>query len=223
MIKEYVDVLLKDKDTHSLIIVGMPGLGKSSEIIKCLKDAGLERDTNFIYNTGFTTPLAMFRLLEMVQNLEDPKVVVFDDVDNLLTNKICLGILKGATAEVDGIRTVSYLSTRNDSNFFTFGGKVIIILNKVPKNVAIDAIIDRSILYKIELKKDELEEYIEDNLMSMYPTLSNNEKLDVWNKIKIFNGLENFSFRTVKRAFAMFQNNKDNWMQLFKKSLIKKQ
>ena len=56
----------------------------------------------------------------------------------------------------------------------------------------------------------------------MYPDLNNEEKLDVWNKIKVFSGLNNFSFRTVKRAYAMYNNNKEDWYNLFKRSLRSK-
>lgn len=222
MIGQYVNTLIKS-DVHLLVVVGPSGIGKSSKVIDTLKEMGYQEGLHFIYETGYITPLAMFRSLAQVRMLEPPKLLIYDDVDGILKNKVSVGILKGALADVRGVRTVSYQSStsREIKQHFEYDGKVILILNEVGKNSYIEPLLDRGIFYNIELRKGELEMHIENNLSSMYPTLNKEERDEVWNKIKIFTDLERFSFRTVKRAFAFYQNNKEGWYQLFKKSLNK--
>lgn len=222
-IRDYVDVLL-NSDVHLFILVGPPGIGKSSEVLKHIQEMGLVENVHFAYETGYLTPLAVFRSLARIRMLEGPKLIIYDDVDSILKNKVSVGILKGALADVRGVRTVSYQSTtsKEKDQSFIFDGKCILILNDIAKNDAIKPFLDRGIFYNVELKKGELEEYIEHHLPIMYPNLNNEDRLDVWNKIKVFIELENFSFRTVKRAFAMFKNNKKEWLNMFKQSLIKK-
>ena len=223
MIGQYVDVLV-NSDVHLLVITGPPGIGKSSEVLKHLTEMGFIEGINYLYETGYITPLAMFRSLAQSRTLEGPKILIYDDIDSILKNKVSVGILKGALADVRGVRTVSYQSTtsRDKDQSFEFGGKVILILNGIAKNSTIEPLLDRGIYYNIELHKGELETHIESHLSSMFPTLNAEEKVDVWNKIKVFTSLENFSFRTVKRAMAMYKSDKVNWYKMFKQSLNKK-
>lgn len=222
IISEYVDVLING-DVHLLVLVGMPGIGKSSKVLEHIQQMGLVENIHFQYEAGYMTPLAMFRSLAQVRILARPKLIIYDDIDSILKNKVSVGILKGALADVRGIRTVSYKSTtsKDKDQSFEFDGKVIIILNDISNNEFIESLLDRGIFYNVQLAKGELEEHIESNLSSMYPNFNNEERLSVWSKIKIFTGLNGFSFRTVKRAYAMYKNNKEGWYHLFKKSLNK--
>ena len=223
LIKEYIDVLL-DSDVYLLIISGPPGIGKSSEVLKHIQEMGYVEGIHFIYETGYMTPLAMFRSLAQSRMLDSPRLLIYDDIDSILKNKVSVGILKGALADVRGVRTVSYQSStsKEKNQSFNFDGRVILILNDILNNKAIEPLIDRGIFYNIQLKKGELEIYIENSLASMYPTVNAKERNDVWDKIKIFTELENFSFRTIKRAFAFYKTNKEGWYTLFKRSLNKK-
>lgn len=146
MIGEYVDVLLKS-DVHLLVITGPPGIGKSREVLKHLTEKGLVEGTHFVYETGYITPLAMFRSLAQARILEGPKVLIYDDIDSILKNKVSVGILKGALADVRGVRTVSYQSTtsRDKDQSFEFEGKIILILNGIAKNSALEPVLDREI------------------------------------------------------------------------------
>lgn len=184
---------------------------------------GLEEGIHYKYETGYMTPLAMFRSLAQVRVLDDPKLIIYDDIDSILKNKVSVGVLKGALADVRGVRTVSYQSStsREANQSFEYDGKVILILNGFGKNNFIEPLLDRGIFYNIELRKGELAMHIENNLASMYPTLDKEDRDEVWNKIKMFTELENFSFRTIRRAFAFYKNNKGEWLKLFKKSLRK--
>lgn len=224
IIERYVDVLL-NSDIHLLVISGPPGIGKSSNVLRHITEMGLVEGMHFMYETGYMTPLAMFKSLAKSRLLENPKLLIYDDIDSILKNKVSVGILKGALADVRGTRTVSYQSTKSTDKdqTFEFAGKVILILNDVKNSSFIEPLLDRGIYYNIQLRKDELEHHIENNLVSMFPTMDNDAKRMVWDRIKIFTGLEHFSLRTIRRAFEMYKNNKDDWFLLFKKSLRTKE
>ena len=219
-IDSYIDVLL-NSDIHLLIIGGPPGVGKSSEVLKYIQEMGFIEDEHFVYETGYITPLALFRSLSKSRILQEPKLIIYDDIDSILKNKISIGILKGALADVRGVRTVSYQSSTSKDNdqSFEFNGKVILILNDIGNNKMIEPLLDRGIFYNIELSKQELGTHIEECLVSMFPTMDKEEKDNVWKQMKVFMGLGNFSIRTVNRGFAMYKNNKEEWYRLFKKSL----
>src|SRR3990167_10824477 len=98
IIDEYIDVLL-NSDVHLLVICGPPGMGKSSEVLKHIQKMGLIEGIHFVYETGYMTPLAMFRSLAQARVLESPKLLIYDDIDSILKNKVSIGILKGALAD----------------------------------------------------------------------------------------------------------------------------
>ena len=87
LIKEYVSVLLGSDDTPALIIKDKRGgIGKTYEILECLKEHKLKQNKDFVYVNGQITPLALFKTLSRYQS----KIIVMDDIEGVLSNKISL-------------------------------------------------------------------------------------------------------------------------------------
>jgi hypothetical protein len=160
--------------------------------------------------------------LNRSRTLELPKLLIFDDIDNLLKSKVSVAILKGALAEARGKRIVSYDSTaRNEGErHFEYLGKVILILNAFSGTGVLDPLIDRGIYFNIELETEELIEYIEDKILPTFE-LNGNELSKVWGMVKRFADSPNFSIRSVNKAVSFYKHNPDKWYQLFTKSLKK--
>lgn len=79
----------------SLVITGDPGIGKTFGVLKALKG------TDFIHQKGsITSEQNLYRLL--YSNNDPNRIIVFDDLDTILTNKEMANILKGALDSTEG-------------------------------------------------------------------------------------------------------------------------
>lgn len=220
IIEKYMDVLL-NSDIHSLVVKSLPGMGKTTTILNKLGSLGLEEGVHYIYVTGYMTPLKLYDTLSKSRTLDTPKLLVLDDLDSILKNRTSIALLKGALAEARGKRIVSYESSaRNaDVRHFEFTGKVILIVNNLVKSNIIESLLDRGIFYDMEIDQTELATYIELNMPSMYQRLSLDEKKSIWGKVKRLIDSPNFSLRALNRAFAFYQNDPENWYELWLKTM----
>lgn len=223
LIEKYMDVLL-NSDVHCIIIKGPAGVGKTSTVLSKLKDMGLEEDMHYVYITGYMTPLKLYESLSKSRILDGPKLLIYDDIDALFKNKTSVALLKSALSEARGKRVVSYESGAKSENSrsFEFTGKVILILNSIIKNNTIEPLLDRGIFYEIELEPADIALYIEEHLESMYPSLGRDVKGIIWDKVRRFVDSPNFSLRILNRAFAFYEHDKENWYQMFVKTINKK-
>lgn len=217
-INEYIDILIDRDEIYSLIISAPAGLGKTSAVLNKMRKMGFIENQNYIYISGHVTPLRLFRIMYNTRSLEPPSIVIFDDVDSLLDNKVSLNLLKSALSESRGKRMVSYESTKStdvDVGQFEFKSKVIILTNNLSNNKNLQPLLDRGIVYDFNTSPEELSEYITANLVSMYPTLDKEERDNVWGKVRRFTNEPGFSFRSLHRAFSFYKHNKDEWYQMF--------
>lgn len=222
-IKRYVDILVRSEDTYLFILSSPAGLGKTTTVLGRLKSLGLEDNKNYIYVNGHMTPLRLFDFLRASNVLDDPKIIVFDDVDALLANKTSLAIMKAAlSTSVNGKRIVSYeSSTGANAGSFEIKTKVILITNNLSQNKALKPLTDRGIVYDLEASPEELAEYIERNLESFGGKLEIEEKVKVWEKVHRFIDVPGFSLRALDRAMAFRKTDKENWYELFVRTLKK--
>jgi hypothetical protein len=223
LIENYIDVLLSS-NTHCLVIKGPSGISKTTTVLNKLSSIGLSEGDHYLYVTGYITPLKLFETLAKSRMLDEPRVMIFDDVDSIFTNKTSVALLKSALAEARGKRVVSYeSSSRNgQARSFEFTGKVILIVNGFVKNNTIQPLLDRGIFYEIEPDVQELGIYIESNMASMYDRFSDDERSSVWNKVKRFLDNPNFSLRSLNRAFNFYRHNPENWYALWIKTIKSK-
>ena len=156
------------------IITGEGGLGKSYTIMKTLKTnnmvdvsdiskfpAGSVLGSNtFIRVKGYSTAKGLYRTL--YEN--NGRVIVLDDCDSVLVDKVALNLLKGALDSYDE-RIISWNADMKDEDLprsFNFTGRVIFISN-MAKNQFDQALRTRSMMVDLEMtatQKVERMEYI---------------------------------------------------------------
>lgn len=156
------------------IITGEGGLGKSYTIMKTLRDnnmvdisdiskfpAGSVLNNNsFIRVKGYSTAKGLYRTLYENNN----RVIVLDDCDSVLVDKVALNLLKGALDSYDE-RIISWNADIKDEDLprsFNFTGRVIFISN-MAKDQFDQALRTRSMIVDLEMtaqQKVERMEYI---------------------------------------------------------------
>lgn len=222
LLKEYVRMLIKS-DTTSLVVKGNSGIGKSYSIVAELENLGLKENINFTYITGYVTPLQLYNIILRSTILEAPKLLVFDDIDALVTNKISIALLKSALWEVRGKRVVSYHSSSSKVEglpSIEFEGKICLVLNDLKQENAFGKpLLDRTIVFDMSLTHKEVIEYIDTILQDIQSPLKKQDKKEVWGQIKKFSVNPRFSVRSVVKAFNFYHNNKKHWYPMFVSSL----
>ena len=222
LLTTYVDMLVQS-DMTSLIIKGNGGIGKSFVVIKELNRLGLKEGINYKYISGHMTPLKLFETIMQSVTLEAPKLLIFDDIDSLITNKTSIALLKASLWGVNSKRTVTYSSnSRDDSEpvSIDFEGKVLLILNDLKQERTFGKpLLDRCVTFDMTLSHKELIEYIDVILPDIQIPLKLETKKEIWQQIKIFSTNERFSVRSVVKAFQFYKYDKKTWVPLFINSL----
>ncbi len=221
ILKSYVKELIESQ-TNSLIVKGTAGIGKTYTILKTLEEMGLKEQIHYIYFTGYTTPLQLFNTLSRSTSLEFPKLFIFDDLEGIINNKLCVAMLKSGLWEARGRRVITYNTSSSkvkNKGVCEFNGKMLLILNSIrEENTIGESLIDRGLYYCLDLTTAEITAYIENIISEMETSLNQDERFEVWRKIKILAHHDRFSLRSVSRAFSFYKNN-SNWFDLFIHSL----
>lgn len=222
LLKEYVQMLVKS-DITSLVVKGNGGIGKSYSIMSELESMGFTEGVNYIYVTGYVTPLQLYNIILRSTTLEAPKLLVFDDIDALVTNKISIALLKSALWEVRGKRIVSYHSSSSKIEglpSIEFEGKICLVLNDLKQENAFGKpLLDRTIVFDMSLTHKEVIEYVDMILPDIKSPLKIEERKEIWKQIKKFSVNPRFSVRSVVKAFSFYKNNKKHWYPMFISSL----
>jgi hypothetical protein len=138
--------MVADRTSPSLLVTGEGGLGKTYTVNKALKDADLqnasemigygsddvlmEHQSRRVYSVvkGYSTAKGLYRTLYENRN----RVLVLDDVDNVLRDPVALNLLKGALDSYDK-RIISWnAESSGDDDLprsFEFRGGIIFISN----------------------------------------------------------------------------------------------
>jgi hypothetical protein len=132
----FIDLLLSgSKTTHGAIIYGCAGIGKSHRVQAALAARG----RGFVLFNSYSTPLSLYEILW----LHRKETVVLDDVNTLLKDPKAVAILKAALYSVAGAgaRMITYSTTskvleeRGIPARFIFEGRIILILNEIPRTI----------------------------------------------------------------------------------------
>jgi hypothetical protein len=201
----FIKFSLKGNGTGGLLY-GKPGFGKTHALFQALAEYGLGK--NFLYATNYYTPLSFFELLRD----NSDKIIVCDDAENILENKLSSNFLRSALWKNNGHRFITY-STSKKKTTFEFKGKIILIANYLPKRIA--PIADRVPTYEYNLTREELLSIIERNLVNKeYKNLSFKDRKEIFEHIKNYKNNDSLSLRTfIKMADAM-SFDRNNWRSL---------
>ena len=114
--------------TPSLIVTGEGGLGKTHSVTETIKSNDLS-DDEYIFFKGYSTARGLYNTLYD----NNGKLIIFDDCDSVLDDKVALNILKSALDSYEK-RTISWMAKMNKNDEypqqFEFTGRIIFISNK---------------------------------------------------------------------------------------------
>lgn len=190
-----------NKTSVSLIITGEGGLGKSYTVKREIFRKQLSKEQDYVIIKGFSTPRGLYRTL--FEN--NDKLIVFDDCDEVLEDKIAKNLLKGALDSYDE-REIHWITKTTDESLpdsFRFEGRVIFISNMSQDRIE-QAILSRSMCIDLTMSNDDKlkrMEWIANNskdFMAAYPKNYILESLDL---IKEHLGeIREFSLRSLEKV-----------------------
>lgn len=128
------------QDINLLLIESKGGLGKTRHAKQAVKGKP------FHYISGHITPLEFYN--QLYENRG--KLIILDDVDMLLKNKLCVSIMK-QLCETEKIKTLQYNTSRGSiaPEKFTTTSKVLLLANDIKQsNKDMEALLTRGIHIK---------------------------------------------------------------------------
>lgn len=120
--------MVVNNSTPSLIVTGEGGLGKTHSVTETIKSNDLS-DGEYIFFKGYSTARGLYNTLYD----NNGKLIIFDDCDSVLDDKVALNILKSALDSYE-TRKISWVAKMNKNDEypqqFEFTGRIIFISNK---------------------------------------------------------------------------------------------
>lgn len=212
LLREYVKMVCKGNAT-GLICIGETGIGKSFNILKALK----ESDKEFVYCSGFTTPLEFYIFL--FENRD--KIIFLDDTKNVLKNEVSLELLKSALFSPTEKRIIRYSSTSPRLRYpheFIFNGGIILAINNLTQqqNEDLRAVLDRVLFFNVKFSYQEKLQILADLIKLSYKELSEQERKFIFNWIKEHTNEAtiNLNFRLLFKLYEVFRYNKEKFDSL---------
>ena len=194
----------------SAIITGEGGLGKTYTVNRELMRKKLVKGDDYHIVKGFTTPKGLYRTL--FEN--NGKIVIFDDCDEALEDKIAKNILKGALDSYD-VREISWITHMSDDSglpdSFEFTGQCIFISNMGKDDIE-QALISRSLSVDVTMSAEEKVERMEFIIKSpdFMPVYKMQMKQDAVQIIKDnLADVRELSLRSVEKVVKVLAGDKD--------------
>jgi hypothetical protein len=197
--------------TPSLVVVGEGGLGKTHSVKQAIKDCVLYED-EFVFFKGYSTARGLYNALYD----NNGKLIVFDDCDSVLEDKVALNILKSALDSYDE-REITWMAKMNKSDDypskFTFTGRIIFISNK--KKSSIDqAVLSRSLCVDLDMTSDDKINRMRHILSAVLPEYSMNVKLEALEFLDEVKESADLNMRTLIMVTKMADCYPDTWRDM---------
>lgn len=196
--------------TPSLILVGEGGLGKTHSVMSFIEDCGLQ-PVEYVVFKGYSTARGLYNTLYD----NNGKLIIFDDCDSILEDKVALNILKSALDSYSK-RTISWMAKMNKSDEypqqFDFTGRVIFISNKAKSSID-GAILSRSLTVDLSMTPDEKIERMSHILPGILPEYSDEVKSDALSFLAENKSSANLNLRTLIMVIKMRHSN-SNWRDM---------
>lgn len=197
--------------TPSLIIVGEGGLGKSFSVTQSIKENDLF-NYEYVFFKGYSTARGLYNTL--FDN--NGKLIIFDDCDSVLDDKVAVNILKSALDSYDK-RTISWMTKMNKNDEypqqFDFTGRIIFISNKSKEKID-EAILTRSLTVDLTMTPDDKVARMESILESILPEYSMHVKQDALEFLKSVKDEVSLNMRMLIMVAKMRLMYPDTWKNL---------
>jgi hypothetical protein len=199
--------------TPSLVITGEGGLGKTYTVNKTIEDLNLQPN-EYISFKGYSTARGLYNTL--FDN--NGKLIIFDDCDSVLEDKIAINILKSALDSYE-TRKISWMAKMNKNdeypNQFEFTGRIIFISNKNRSKID-TAILSRSLVVDVSMTPDEKIERMMYIISDILPEYDLSFKMDALNFLNDFKNECELTIRSLIKITKIRYSFPDNWMNLAK-------
>jgi hypothetical protein len=198
-------------NTPSLIVTGEGGLGKTHTVTETIKELNLE-DNDWVTFKGYSTARGLYNTLFD----HNGKLIVFDDCDSVLEDKVALNILKSALDSYE-TRQITWMAkmTKSDEypNQFNFTGRVIFISNKDRSKID-GAILSRSLTVDLSMSPQEKIERMSFILPRILPTVPLDVKVDALNFLDQNKDSAQLNLRTLIMVSKIRRQFPDSWQDL---------
>ena len=197
--------------TPSLVVLGEGGLGKSYSVTKTIEANDLESD-EYVFFKGYSTARGLYNTLYD----NNGKLIVFDDCDSVLDDKVAVNILKSALDSYDK-RTISWMSKVSKSDeypqHFDFTGRIIFISNKSKEKID-EAILTRSLTVDLTMTPDDKISRMEAILGSILPEYDMADKRAALEFLKSVKDEVSLNMRMLIMVTKMCLQYPDTWRNL---------
>lgn len=197
--------------TPSLVVTGGAGNGKTNSVKKTIESNDLT-DKDFVFFKGYSTPRGLYNTLYD----NNGKLIVFDDCDSVLDDKISLNILKSALDSYEK-RTISWMAKMNKGDEypsqFDFTGRIIFISNK-SKDKIDGAVKSRSLMVDLTMSPEEKIERLTYILPDILPEYDMNTKKSALNFLDNVKNDVDINIRTFIMVSKMCKSFPDTWENL---------
>ena len=197
--------------TPSLIVTGEGGLGKTYTVMSTMNEVGATTE-DYTTIKGFSTPRGLYNTLYD----NNGKIIIFDDCDSVLENKVSLNLLKSALDSYD-TRTITWSSMKSSKdeypNSFEFTGTIIFISNKSSKDID-NAILTRSLVVDLSMTPSEKIERMTSIIGDILPTYDMIEKNKALNFLDQNKDDIELSIRSLIKVTKVISTYPDNWEDL---------
>ena len=200
-----------DGITPSLIVTGEGGLGKTHSVNMAIEERGLF-GFDFVHFKGYSTARGLYNTLYD----NNDKLIIFDDCDSVLEDKVAINILKSALDSYDK-RTITWMAKMNPNDAypqqFDFTGRIIFISNK--KRESIDgAILSRSLTVDLTMTGDEKITRMATIIATILPDIELDYKVDALNFLAENRDNKNVNLRTLIMISKIRAANPDSWKEM---------
>ena len=213
---EFLDQLAKmviSADTPSLIVTGEGGLGKTHAIRQAIESSELI-DDDYVFIKGYSTARGLYNCL--FDN--NSRLIIFDDCDSVLEDKVALNLLKSALDSYEK-RTITWMAkmNRNDEypQQFDFTGRIIFISNKTKESMN-EALLTRSLTVDLSMSPSDKIERMTSVLPSIMPEYSMDVKTDAINFLNEVKEQTSLNFRMLIMVAKMRASYPTNWRDMAK-------
>ena len=197
--------------TTSLIVTGEGGLGKTHSVNQAIDVTGLQ-GCEYIFIKGYSTARGLYNTL--YDNSD--KLIIFDDCDSVLEDRVAVNILKSALDSYE-TRTISWMAKMNKNDVypqqFNFTGRIIFISNKSKEDMN-EAILSRSLTVDLTMTPDEKIERMTTILPNILPEYSDEVKTEALNFLNENKEGSNINMRTLIMVIKMASSNPDTWKSM---------
>jgi len=213
---EFLDQLANmviNGDTPSLIVTGEGGLGKTHAITQAILNSDLISD-DYVFIKGYSTARGLYNALYD----NNSRLIIYDDCDSILEDKVALNILKSALDSYER-RTITWAArmNRNDEypQQFDFTGRIIFISNKSKESMN-EALLTRSLTVDLTMTPDDKITRMGSILTSIMPEYDIQAKLDALNFLNEVKNEVSLNIRMLIMVTKMRASYPSNWRDMAK-------